>query len=62
MALRYHRRTKQKTHKNGVRTWANISKTGASVSAAKGPVTVNSRGRVTIKTPVKGLQFKFKLF
>lgn len=58
MALRFHRRTKARTVK-GVKTWANMSKTGASLSAQRGPITVNSRRGVTIKTPIKGLQFKF---
>lgn len=38
-------------------TTANVSKTGVSASRKAGPVTVNSRGRVTIKLG-KGLRFK----
>lgn len=30
-------------------TWLNLSKTGASVSSRAGRVTVNSRGRVTVR-------------
>ncbi len=36
----------------------NISKSGASVSEKLGPVTVNSRGRVTVRI-LPGLTFRF---
>lgn len=45
----------------GRRTWVNVSKTGASVSRRTGRVTVNSRGRASIRTPIKGLSIRFKL-
>lgn len=32
-------------------TWLNMSRSGVSVSQRKGPVTVNSRGRVSIRLP-----------
>lgn len=32
-------------------TWLNVSRSGVSVSERKGPVTVNSRGRVSIRLP-----------
>jgi len=37
----------------------NISKRGASVSQRIGPLTVNSRGRGSIRTPIPGLSFRF---
>ncbi|UKA61378.1 DUF4236 domain-containing protein [Arthrobacter sp. FW306-04-A] len=36
----------------------NLSKSGASVSERIGPVTVNSRGRVTVRL-LPGLSFRF---
>lgn len=36
----------------------NLSKSGASVSEKLGPVTVNSRGRVTVRI-LPGLTFRF---
>ena len=38
----------------------NVSKSGASVSKKKGPVTMNSRGRGSVRV-AKGLSFRFKL-
>lgn len=42
----------------GRNTWLNVSKTGVSVSRRIGRVTVNSRGRVTIRI-AKGLSYRF---
>lgn len=61
-AIRFHRRSRDRAFGAGVKGRVNVSKTGASVSARRGPVTVNSRGYVTIKTPIKGLQLRKKLF
>lgn len=47
----------RRTKKIGKNTRLNISKTGASVSHRKGPVTVNSRGKATIRLG-KGISFK----
>lgn len=38
----------------------NMSRSGASVTKRTGPVTVNSRGRSTVRL-AKGLSFRFKL-
>lgn len=38
----------------------NLSKSGASVSKKAGPVTVNSRGRGSVRV-AKGVSFRFKL-
>lgn len=38
--------------------WWNISKSGVSVSKRVGPVTVNSRGRVSVRL-FKGLSFRW---
>lgn len=46
--------------KLGRSTALNLSKSGASVSKKKGPVTVNSRGRGSVRLG-KGLGFRFKL-
>jgi hypothetical protein len=35
--------------RGGLRSWLNLSSRGVSASAAVGPVTVNSRGRITIR-------------
>ena len=48
-------RKRVKLGKNG---HVNISKSGASVSEKLGPVTVNSRGRVTVRI-LPGLTFRF---
>ena len=50
----------RKTVKVGRRTRVNLSKTGASVSHRRGPVTLNSRGAVSIRLPF-GLSYRFKL-
>lgn len=44
----------------GRATKLNISKTGASVSERAGRVTVNSRGRVSVRI-LPGLSWRFKL-
>lgn len=54
--IRFQRRVRA-----GRRTTVNLSKSGASVSKRAGRVTVNSRGRASIRTPVKGLSIRFKL-
>ncbi len=43
----------------GKKTHANISKSGMSVSHKRGPVTVNSRGRGSVRL-LPGLSFRFK--
>jgi hypothetical protein len=45
----------------GKRTTLNLSKSGASVSRKAGPLSLNSRGRGSIRLG-KGLSFRFKLF
>jgi hypothetical protein len=39
----------RKRAKLGKNSWANVSKTGASLSTRVGPFTVNTRGRVTVR-------------
>lgn len=39
----------RRTKRLGRRTRLNVSKTGVSVSHRRGPVTVNSRGRISIR-------------
>ncbi|MEZ2122908.1 MULTISPECIES: DUF4236 domain-containing protein [unclassified Corynebacterium] len=46
MGLNYRRRTSL-----GKKTWLNLSKSGASVSRRFGPLTVNSRGRISLRLP-----------
>lgn len=48
----------RKRVKLGKHGHVNISKSGASVSEKLGPVTVNSRGRVTVRI-LPGLSFRF---
>lgn len=38
-------------------SWLNLSKSGVSASKRVGPVTVNSRGRVTVRLG-KGISFR----
>jgi uncharacterized protein DUF4236 len=38
----------------------NLSKSGVSVSKKQGPITLNSRGRVSIRL-ARGLSWRFKL-
>lgn len=45
----------------GKSTRVNLTKTGASVSKKAGPLSINSRGRVTFRLG-KGLSFRKKLF
>jgi 5-hydroxyisourate hydrolase-like protein (transthyretin family) len=52
MGLIYRKRVKA-----GKNTTVNLSKSGASVSEHVGPVTVNSRGRVTVRL-LPGLTFR----
>lgn len=47
----------RKTIKLGKRTNVNVSKTGVSASRRMGPVTINSRGKVTIRLG-KGLTWR----
>lgn len=49
-----------KRKKLGKTTALNLSKSGASVSKKAGRVTVNSRGRGSVRL-AKGLSFRFKL-
>lgn len=51
----------RKTVKAGKTTNVNLSKSGASVSKKAGPVTVNSRGNVSIRV-AKGVSLRKKLF
>ena len=46
MGLNYRRRKSL-----GKGTWLNLSGSGASVSKRLGPLTVNSRGRVSLRLP-----------
>ncbi len=39
----------RKRIRTGRNSWVNVSRSGASVSRRVGPVTVNSRGRVTVR-------------
>ena len=47
----------RKTIKLGKKTSLNVSKTGVSASRRMGPVTVNSRGKVTVRLG-KGLTWR----
>ena len=44
----------------GRRSRLNLSRSGASVSHRRGPVTINSRGRGSLRLPF-GLSFRFKI-
>jgi hypothetical protein len=44
----------------GRRSRLNLSKSGASLSHRRGPVTINSRKRESIRQPF-GLSYRFKL-
>jgi len=35
--------------RSGPRTWLNLSRSGVSTSARLGPLTVNSRGRISLR-------------
>lgn len=48
----------RKQKKLGKNTKLNLSKSGASVSHKAGPVTVNSKGKVSVRLG-KGISFKF---
>ena len=52
--------TFQKRKKVGKKTTANISKSGVSLSKKAGPVTLNTRGRGSVRIG-KGVGFKFKI-
>ena len=52
MGLQYRRRS------GGKNTWANVSRSGVSVSHRAGPVTVNSRGRGSVRLG-KGVSYRF---
>ncbi|MBG0739015.1 DUF4236 domain-containing protein [Paeniglutamicibacter antarcticus] len=47
----------RKTMKLGKKTRLNVSKSGISASRKAGPITVNSRGRVTIRLG-KGISWR----
>jgi len=49
----------RKTVKVGKNSRVNLSKSGASVSTKVGPVTLNSRGRVTVRLG-KGFSWRIK--
>jgi hypothetical protein len=51
----------RKTKSVGKTTKVNLSKSGASVSKKAGPLTVNSRGNVSVRV-AKGVSFRKKLF
>ena len=51
----------QRRKRLGRSTFLNLSKSGASVSKRSGWMTVNSRGRGSIRI-AKGLSFRFKLW
>lgn len=53
MGLYFRRRSRL-----GRRSWLNWSKSGVSASVRRGPVTVNSRGRVTVRLG-KGFGFRW---
>lgn len=50
----------RRSRRLGRRSRLNLSKSGVSVSRRQGPVTVNSRGRGSIRLPF-GFSFRFKL-
>lgn len=54
MGLIFRRRVKLG---KGKTSWLNLSKSGVSLSKRVGPVTVNSRGRVTVRLG-KGISFR----
>lgn len=47
----------RKTKKLGKNTRLNVSKSGVSVSRKAGPITLNSRGRITIRLG-KGISWR----
>lgn len=51
----------RKTKSMGKTTRVNLSKSGMSVSKKAGPVTLNSRGNVTVRV-AKGVSIRKKLF
>ena len=51
----------RRTKRLGKGTRANVSKSGVSLSHRRGPVTLNSRGRGSIRL-LRGLSFRFKLW
>jgi|GEM_PF-881930 len=55
MAIRYRRRIRLGKH-----AWVNVSKSGVSVSAKTGPVTLNSRGTESVHL-AKGLTYQTKV-
>ena len=50
----------RKSLRVGRRSRLNLSKTGGSLSHSRGPVTLNSRRRGSIRLPF-GLSYRFKL-
>lgn len=57
MGFRYQRRVPITRDRQ---TWANVSKSGVSASTRKGRVTVNSKGRVSVRL-FKGLSWRGKI-
>lgn len=56
MGLQYRRRVRL-----GRGVWLNVSRRGVSASGRVGPVTVNSRGSVFIRTLIGGLFYRGRL-
>jgi hypothetical protein len=50
----------RRTLRAGRRSRLNLSRSGASLSHRRGPLTLNSRGRGSLRLPF-GLSFRFKL-
>ncbi len=50
----------RKRKRFGASSFLNLSRSGASVAKKEGPLTVNSRGRASIRLG-KGFSFRFKL-
>lgn len=48
----------RKRVRTGPRTWLNLSRSGVSASGRTGPLTVNSRGRITMRL---GKYFSWRL-
>lgn len=61
MHVRYHRRSKPVVlGRTGIKAHANVSKTGASITLRKGPVTFNTRRGFSLNlgSLVKGLSIR----
>lgn len=46
--------------RTGAKSWVNVSKSGASVSLRRKPITVNSRGQVRVRL-FPGVSYRIKL-